>query len=215
MLAFDLHGGEPRWQGRTGHDVLRADRAGRGIEIHEVAAPHIDGADAETHAAGVDTIEIDQLFERRPETAGIVSAGSLNGSGRMQPRRWRSRREEPGRATHQSDIGADLVQPLPRNIALCHKQVLTPITPRFGGDALPERTQLADTFFRRVTCNQRPVDGADRDAGDPVWMKIGLRQCLIDPSLISTECTTPLEEERDAAERRMRPRLRSRIAGVR
>jgi hypothetical protein len=60
----------------------------------------------------------------------------------MQPRRSRSRREEPGRAIHQGDIGADLVQPLPRNIALCQKQVITPIPPRFGSDALPERSQL-------------------------------------------------------------------------
>src|SRR5271154_4202624 len=104
MLAFDLDGGKTGRQGCAGHDMLRADRAGRGIEIHEVAAPHIDCADAKTHAVGVDTIEIDQLFERRLETAGIASAGSLRGSGWMQPRHCRSRREEPGRATHKSDI---------------------------------------------------------------------------------------------------------------
>src|SRR5580704_7348167 len=108
MLAFDLHRGEPRWQGRTGHDVLRADRVGRGIEIDEVASPHIDRADAQAHTAGVDAIEIDQLFERRLERASIVSAGGLDGSGQMQPRRGRSWREEPGRATDQSEIGADL-----------------------------------------------------------------------------------------------------------
>src|SRR5712675_2336789 len=118
MLAFDLDGGKAGWQCPARHNVVRTDPVGRGIEIHEVAAPHIDGADAKTHAVGVDPIEINQLLERRLETAGIVSAGSLQGSGWMQPRHWRSRREEPGRATHQSDIGADLVQPLPRNIAL-------------------------------------------------------------------------------------------------
>ena len=36
-------------------------------------------------------------------------------------------------------------------------------------------------------------------------MKIGLGQGLIDPGLICTERTTPLKEERDALERRMRP----------
>jgi hypothetical protein len=46
-------------------------------------------------------------------------------------------------------------------------------------------------------------------------MKVGLGQCLIDPGLISTERTTPLEEERDALERRTRPRRRSRIVGCR
>ena len=46
---------------------------------------------------------------------------------------------------------------------------------------------------------------ADRNAGDPVGMKIGLGQGLIDSGLICTERTTPLKEERDALERWMRP----------
>ena len=88
-----------------------------GVEIDEITAPHVDRADAKSHAVGVDTVEIDQLFERRLERAGIVGAGGLNGSGRMQPGRWKSRGEEAGRATHQSEIGAHLVQPLPHGIA--------------------------------------------------------------------------------------------------
>jgi hypothetical protein len=38
---------------------------------------------------------------------------------------------------------------------------------------------------------------------------------LIDSGLICTERTSSLEEERDALERRTRPRLRSHIAGIR
>src|ERR1700704_1850066 len=127
MLAFDLYRWERGWQGRAGHDVLRADRVRCGVEIDEITAPHVDRADAKTHALGIDTVEIDQLFERCLETAGIVRAGGLNGSGRMQPGRWKPRREEPGRATDQSEIGALLVPPLPRGIALCRKPALTPI----------------------------------------------------------------------------------------
>src|SRR5207302_364380 len=150
MLPFDLYRREAGWQGRARHDVLWADRVRRGVEIDEIAAPHVDRADAQALAAGVDTIEIDQSFKRRLEGAGIVSAGGLHGSGRMQPRRWKSRREEPGRATGQSEIGAHLVSPLPHGIALCRKPAFTPIRTRFRGDALPKRTQLVDSCFRRI-----------------------------------------------------------------
>src|SRR6185436_6013241 len=130
MLSFDLYCGESGRQGPTGHDVLRADRVDFGIEIDEVAGPHIDRADAETHGAGIEAIEIDQVLERRLERAGIVYTGGARGSGWIKPRRWKAWREEPGSATDQSNIGAYLVQPLPRSVALCRKQALTPITIR-------------------------------------------------------------------------------------
>jgi hypothetical protein len=60
---------------------------------------------------------------------------------------------------------------------------------------------------------QRFIDGADRDAGNPIRMKIGLGQCYIDPGLIRTKRTAPLEDEGDALERRPWPRLRGHIAG--
>ena len=145
---------------------------------------------------------------------GIVEARRLHGAGRIEPRRW-SRGEESGCATDQCKIGAHLVLPLPHGIALGTKQARIPIIPRFVCDSLPERTQLVDACFRRIAGNQRPIDRADRDAGDPVGVKIGLAQCLIDPGLIGTERTTPLEEERDALERRTWPRPCSHIAGLR
>jgi hypothetical protein len=40
-------------------------------------------------------------------------------------------------------------------------------------------------------------------------MEVGLGQCLVDPSLIRTERTTPLKDERDALERPTWPRRRS------
>src|SRR5436190_6276252 len=113
----------------------------RGVEIDEVAAPHIDRAHAKTYAVGVDAIEIDQLFKRQPEAAGIVITRCLHGAWRIQPWRWSARSEEPGRAANQSEIGAHLVLPLPHRIAFREEQALTPITIRFGRDALPERTQ--------------------------------------------------------------------------
>jgi hypothetical protein len=60
MLAFDLYCGKSGRQGPARQDVLRADRVGPGIEIDEVAGPHIDGADAET---GADTGSLKATLE--------------------------------------------------------------------------------------------------------------------------------------------------------
>jgi hypothetical protein len=46
---------------------------------------------------------------------------------------------------------------------------------------------------------------------DPIGMKIGLGQRLIDAALIRTGRATPLEEERDALERGTRPRVAERL----
>jgi hypothetical protein len=46
-------------------------------------------------------------------------------------------------------------------------------------------------------------------------MKFGLRQCLVHAGLIGTERATTLEDERDALERRTRPRMPSPITGCR
>src|SRR5258708_1558450 len=40
VLAFDLHGCEPRRQGCARHDVLRPDRVRRGVEINEISTPY-------------------------------------------------------------------------------------------------------------------------------------------------------------------------------
>src|SRR5580704_7765345 len=118
----------------------------------------------------------------------------------MQPRRWKSRREESRRTTGESRTGAYLVQPLTHDIALCRNQQLTPIPTRFGRDTLPKRTQLSDACFGGVASNQRPIDGSDRDAGDPVGMNICSGQCFIDAGLIGAKCTAPLEDQCDVLE---------------
>src|ERR1700733_638000 len=206
MLAFDLNCREPGWQCSARHDVFRTDRVRRGVEIDEITAPHIDRADAKSHLLGVNAVEIDQVLERLPEAAGIVKARSRYSAGRMQPRSWKSCREESACATGQSGIGAHLVQPLAHSIALHQKQPLTPIT-IWLRDTLPKRSQLSDACFRGVAGNQRPIDGADRDARDPIGMNICCVQCLIDSGLIGAERTAPLEDECDVLERWTRPRF--------
>src|SRR4029077_12848115 len=140
MLAFDLYSRKPSRQCTPRHDVIGTDGLRRGIEIDEIAPSHIDRADTETQALGIDAVEIDQFFECLLEATGVVKARSRYGAGWMQPRRRKSRREESRRPTGQSGIGAHLVQPQSHGVALCREQALTPITNRFGRDALPERT---------------------------------------------------------------------------
>jgi len=105
----------------------------------------------------------------------------------MKPRRWKTRREEAGRATYQSEIGADLVsataarhRPLPETSAHSSQRNVLAVT------RSQNASQLVDARFRRIAGDQRRIDGADRDARDPVGMKIGLGQCLINPGLIRT-----------------------------
>src|SRR5258706_11900422 len=83
-----------------------------------------------------------------------------------------------------------LVQRLPRCIAFRHVRPIEPAPPR--GDALPERAQPVDAPLRWIPGNQRAVDGADRDARDPVGMDAGLGQRLVDSSLIGAECAAAL-----------------------
>src|ERR1700688_2126243 len=135
MLAFDLYCWKPGRQCRARHDVLGTEGVRRGIEIDEIADPHVDRADTETQALGIDAVEIDQFFECLLETTGIVKARSRCGAGRMQPRRGKSRREESRRPTGQSGIGAHLVEPQSHGIAPCREQALTPIKTLFVSDA--------------------------------------------------------------------------------
>jgi hypothetical protein len=51
---------------------------------------------------------------------------------------------------------------------------------------IPKFAQSFNAALRRVAGDQRRIDGADRDARDPVGMKISLGQCLINSGLIRT-----------------------------
>src|SRR5262249_38238635 len=74
--------------------------------------------------------------------------------------------------------------------------------PARRGDAFPERPQLVDAGFRRIAGDQGRIDRADRNAGDPVGLKLGFRESLVDPSLISSERAAALEHQGNALERR-------------
>ena len=68
------------------------------------------------------------------------------------------------------------------------------------GDGLPEFAQAIDPAFRRIAGDQRRIDGADRDSGDPVRMEVRFRQRLIDAALIGAERAATLQQKCDSFE---------------
>jgi hypothetical protein len=61
-------------------------------------------------------------------------------------------------------------------------------------DRLPKLAQRVDPPFRRVAGDDRRIDSADRDSGNPIGMQIGLRQRLINTRLISAERAAALKQ---------------------
>src|SRR5262245_35004324 len=86
-FAIHLDGGTAGRQRPARHDVLGPDRVGGRVEIHEVAAADIDGADTEPHLAGIDAIEVDESFQRAAQRGGVVPAGGLHRTWRSKVRR--------------------------------------------------------------------------------------------------------------------------------
>jgi hypothetical protein len=67
VLALDLDGREAGRQRAARHDVLRADHVRVGVEVDEVAAAHVDRAEAQVRLAVVDAVEVDDALQRRPQ----------------------------------------------------------------------------------------------------------------------------------------------------
>src|SRR6185503_14306935 len=64
------------------------------------------------------------------------------------------------------------------------------------GDVVPERTQALGTPLRRVSGYDGPVDGADRDARDPVGLVAVLGQGCVDARLVGPQGSAALQDQR-------------------
>src|SRR5262249_115696 len=91
--------GRKAWRQRTaGHDMLRPDLMGSGVEIFEVAGPDIHGADTEPHLARIQAIEIHHSFQRLSERADVIEAFLFNPPLGVEKRRkvaWREEAQSP------------------------------------------------------------------------------------------------------------------------
>ena len=79
-------------------------------------------------------------------------------------------------------------------------------------DRLPEFQQTRHAMFRRITRDDRRVERADGDAGDPVRMNVRLVKPLINARLIGAERAAALQHQRDRlVGRQVDPGLRARF----
>src|SRR6266567_2411481 len=195
MLALDDNGREPRRQRAGCHDVLRPDLLAQLLELEiveilEVAGGHTHRAEAEPCLQIVDAVEIDQMLQRFSQRRGVVIALRLRAALRPQRRRRKTRREKPGNAEGRDQGGAGLVEERSPAVALrdgipWHRR----------RDHLPEFLETLDPLFTRIAGDDRGVDGADRDAGDPFRLEIEVTQGLIGAGLIGAERAAALQNK--------------------
>src|SRR5260370_40409144 len=79
--------------------MVGSDRVGGGIEVDEVSAARINGADAKPCLAGIDPVEIYQALEGAFEHPCVIEARRLKSAVRMQP---------GGRLTPTDKVGSAL-----------------------------------------------------------------------------------------------------------
>jgi hypothetical protein len=143
--------------------VLGSNGVRCGVEVDEIARPDIDGARTEPGLARVEAIEIDHALQRVLEIARIVEAGRLDCPGRLEPRHYWARSEEPFCAARQRKAGAHLVENIARDIASCDVEAqIAKERPKSARSHLrPKLTWPVDPGIRQIASNDGPVDRAD------------------------------------------------------
>ena len=209
MLAVDLDRRKSWRQCARGHDVLRADLLFRVVEIGEVAGAHVHRADAEAHVLLVDEVEVDQPRQRLAQRRGVVVADRLRRAAWPQRCRRHARREEAGHAEGRDPRSAGFVERRARLVAL---QDRPPQHRR--GDELPEFLQARDAQLLRVAGDDRRIDRADRDAGDPCRIKLMPAKRVIGARLIRPQRAAALQDEDALGVGRALRRLRGRSGVV-
>ena len=175
------------------------------FEIGEVAAAHVDGADAEPDVSIVDPVEVDQAFERRSQRRNVVETQRVRFLWRPKVQRRKARGEERRRPEHRDPERVDLVDEAVRRLVLEVERTGVgdaEDAKRRSADRLPELAQPLDPLFRRVAGDERRIHGADRDSGDPVRQDVRSGKRLVHPALIGAERSPALEKQSDRLEGR-------------
>ena len=95
------------------------------VEIGEITGPDVDRAGAEADCAGIETIEVNESLKRAHDIARVVEASGLDRSGRLEPRRHRSCREETSCAARHCEARAHVVEQLSRRVAPAQPSPMT------------------------------------------------------------------------------------------
>ena len=101
------------------HYMLGSEHLRHVVEIDEVPAAHIDGAEAETRLlfVGVHAVEVHEALERGFEPPRSIVARRLDSAGRMKPRIGNARSKEARRPSGGNHGGIHLIGVRPRNLA--------------------------------------------------------------------------------------------------
>src|SRR6516162_5747405 len=161
------------------------------VEIDKIATAHVDRADTKTHLAGIDTIEIDQTLQRRAQRRVVVIARFVRTAWWPNGRRRQARHKEIRRAEQEDAHSARLIEQLVLGVVILDILKIGYAEWR-SRDRVPKFTQRVDPLLRRIAGDDRRVDGADGDSGNPIGMQIGLGQGLINARLIGAERATAL-----------------------
>src|SRR5262249_1325172 len=108
-------------------------------------------------------------------------------------RRRQARHEEVRRAEQQDVYGTRLIDQLMLVVAELDLAEIGNAKRR-NRDRLPKLAQRVDPLFRRIAGEDRRVDGADRDSGNPIGMQVGLGQRLINTSLVGAKRAAALKQ---------------------
>jgi hypothetical protein len=183
--------------------VRRCDPLSGGVELDEIPGPHVDRADVQARAAGIDAIKVNQALERGLQRRDIIEADRVGTLDVPRHRRRKPWREEIWGAEQQDAERTGLIEQRMGCIVRNGQRRKIRKAQRRRADGFPELPQPLDTFFRRIAGDQGRVDGADRDAGDPVRMQVRLGQGLVDAGLIRAERTAALQQQHGLFEPRI------------
>ncbi len=192
-FVVDHHHGETRRQRGRGHDVLGRDDMALilGVEIDEIAGAHLGGAETQTDLAAIDAVEIDVVEQGLAQRRGVVEADRLG----------RARLVEPGRQEPRPEHALDAVGGRPPAaqravIQFGHRTAQRHLLARKAdGQGGPEGFQLLDAVLGRIAGDDRGIDGADGNPGDPVRPDIVFMQDFEGAGLIGAERPAALEHQ--------------------
>ncbi len=166
------------------------------VEIAHGAVAHVDGANRQAHAAGVDVLEVDQAGERGAQRLRRVIARGFHAERdvRTQPRgtvrleeRWDAAKDR-GQVDRRVGESGEVLQKIGRCRA------------RF--DARPEFLQPRKPALPCVAGDQGGIDRTDRRPDHPIGFRAAFVHRLVDAHLVGAECAAALQDKDHLARER-------------
>ena len=189
-VAVDAHRGKRRRQRARRHDVIHCERLVAAVEIAHFATLDVDRPDRQSRFAAVEVLDIDELGERCPQGRGRVIGGAVKADGHVGTEPRCGVRSEKGREPmhHGRQVGH-------RARDTWHE--LQGIDAGMLLDPRPELVQTIDSMLRRIACDDRPIDGADRCADHPIGLDPRLVQRFVDADLVGAQRAAALQDQHD------------------